>query len=74
MCTKEEDGVLVGWGLHGTVGDVIDLQGDAAQGVAGGGQRHPLSQEMAKTSAKLLGESMLGEREPSAEGDRARSG
>ena len=24
--TKEEDGVLVGRGLHGTVGDVIDLQ------------------------------------------------
>lgn len=26
VCTKKEDGVFVGWGLHSTVGDVIDLQ------------------------------------------------
>lgn len=25
VCTKEENGVLVGWGLHGTISYVIDL-------------------------------------------------
>lgn len=25
VCSKEEDGVLIGWGLHGTISDVIDL-------------------------------------------------
>lgn len=25
MCSKEEDGILVGWGLHGTISNVINL-------------------------------------------------
>jgi hypothetical protein len=25
VCAKEEDGVFVGWRLHGTIGNVIDL-------------------------------------------------
>lgn len=53
MCTKKEDGVFVGGGLHGTIGDVIDLQGEAGQT---GWGRVQLSQGMAKRSTKLLGE------------------